>query len=306
ALRAFVVLAEELHVGRTALRLDLSQPQVSRRIRLLEGELGVQLFVRTPRRTAMTGAGARLLADARATLAAADLLRSRAQALIGHPAGRVSVGFVWSTLGAYLPPLVAAARERHAEIELAVSQRLFVEIVPALRRGDVDLVISRSLPTSAEMVQLTVRYEPSLIALPVAHPLAARSQLTLSDLVDQPLIGLARTAAPAIYDGVIALARERGLDPAIVRDARSPSEALALVGAGVGLYRIPATAAPEIPEVCYRELTDAPSRLVLVRRPEPPSPGVAAIAELIFGLFGDASNASHDGPSELVTAAAGT
>jgi DNA-binding transcriptional LysR family regulator len=84
-LRAFVVLAEELHFGRAALRLGISQPQVSRRVRALEDELGVELFVRTPRRTALTDTGRRLLEDARETLAAADRLAARAWCHTGSP-----------------------------------------------------------------------------------------------------------------------------------------------------------------------------------------------------------------------------
>src|ERR1700743_1924713 len=86
-LRAFVVLAEELHFGRAALRLDLSQPQVSRRVRALEAELGVELFLRTPRHTALTEIGHRLLEDARDTLAAAERLQARARASAGTAAG---------------------------------------------------------------------------------------------------------------------------------------------------------------------------------------------------------------------------
>ncbi|HEX4008761.1 MAG TPA: LysR substrate-binding domain-containing protein [Solirubrobacteraceae bacterium] len=228
-LRAFVVLAEELHFGRAALRLGLSQPQVSRRVRALEAELGVELFVRTPRNTRMTETGRRLLEDAREALAATDRLRVRARTVAGDGVGRVAVGFVWSTLPAYLPRLVAAAPERHRDIELSVSQKHFVEIVPALRRLDVDLVISRTLHEPEEMVDQTLGHEPSMVAVPVGHPLATRPALTLADLDGQPLIALARVFAPALFDAVLEAARARGLDPRIAREVRSPAEALALV-----------------------------------------------------------------------------
>jgi DNA-binding transcriptional LysR family regulator len=294
-LRAFVVLAEELHFGRAALRLELSQPQVSRRVRALEDELGVELFVRTPRHTTLTETGRRLLEDAREALAATDRLRARARTVAGDGVGRVAVGFVWSTLPAYLPRLVAAAPERHRDIDLSVSQKHFVEIVPALRRLDVDLVISRTLLEPAEMVHQTLGYEPSVVAVPMEHPFATRPALTLADLDGQPLIALGRVYAPALYDAVLEAARARGLDPLIAREARSPAEALALVGAGLGLYRLPISAAPPQTGVVYRELTDAPSRLVLLRRPEPMAPAVASIARLIEELFSDALDASHNG-----------
>ncbi len=305
-LRAFAVLAEELHFGRAALRLELSQPQVSRRVRALEQELGVELFVRTPRHTALTDAGRRLLQDAQETLAAADRLKARAREAAGTPAGRVAVGFVWSTLGAYLAPLVAAAPERHPDIELAVSQKRFVEIVPALRRGDVDLVISRTLLERGEMIEILLRNEPAFLAVPISHPFAARATVRWADLNGEPMIALARALAPSLFDAVLRTARQRGFEPNIAREAQSPAEALALVSAGLGIYRLPSSAAPPHPGIVYCELEDVPSRLVLLRRPEPPSPAVAAVAQLIQELFSDVLGASHDGVQGLETSGART
>jgi DNA-binding transcriptional LysR family regulator len=303
-LRAFVVLAEELHFGRAALRLGLSQPQVSRRVRALEDELGVELFVRTPRHTALTDTGGRLLQDAQETLAAADRLKARARAAACTPAGRVAVGFVWSTLGAYLAPLVAAAPEHHPDIELAVSQKRFVDIVPALRRGDVDLMVSRTLMERDEMIEILLRTEPAFIAVPATHSFASLATIRWTDLAGEPMIALARALAPSLFDAVMRTARERGFEPQIAREAQSPAEALALVSAGMGIYRLPSSAAPPHPGIVYCELEDVPSRLVMLRRPEPPSPAVAAVAELIQELFGDASDASNDGARGLEMSAA--
>ncbi len=304
-LRAFVVLAEELHFGRAGLRLGLSQPQVSRRVRALEDELGVELFVRTPRHTALTDTGRRLLEDARDTLAAADRLAARARAAAGSPTGRVTVGFVWSTLGAYLAPLVAATPERHPDIELSVTQKRFVDIVPALRRGDVDLVVSRTLHERAEMIQITLRREPSFLAVPASHQFASRPSIRWAELAGEPMIALARALAPSLFDAVMRQARELGFEPTITREASSPAEALALVSAGLGVYRLPSSAATPHPGVVYCEIDDVPSRLVLLRRPEPPAPPVAAVAQLIQDLYGsDAPDASQDGPHALASSAA--
>ena len=303
-LRAFVTVSEELHFGRAALRLGCSQPQVSRRVRGLEDELGLQLFVRTARRTALTDAGVRLLEDARDTLAAAERLERRAAQAGRSAAGRVVVGFVWSTLGAHVAPLVAAAAERYPEIELSVGQLRFVEIVPALRRGDVDLAIVRSLFEESEMIELTLRREPSVLAIPADHPLARAEKLVLAQLDELPMVALERDLAPSAYDAVTAAAGERGVRLRIVQQTRSPSEALALVSAGIGVYRLPSSAALPRHGIIYREIEDAPSRLVLIRRPEPPAPAVAAIASLAGEVFSDADDASNDGAGGLELSAA--
>jgi DNA-binding transcriptional LysR family regulator len=305
-LRAFVAVAEELHFGRAALRLGLSQPQVSRRVRALEDTLGLELFVRTARRTTLTDAGGRLLGDARETLAAAERLRDHARTARRSAAGRVGVGFVWSTLGAHVAPLVVAAAERHPDIELSICQLRFVEILPALRRGDVDLAIVRSLHEESEMLELILRREPSMLAIPERHPLARRERLELADLDRLPMVALQRDLAPRAYDALMAYVAELGLRLDIVQQTRSPSEALALVSAGIVVYRLPSTAAQPHPGVVYREIEDAPSRLVLVRRPEPPPPAVAAVLALAGDLFGDADHASNDGAHGLELSAAAT
>jgi DNA-binding transcriptional LysR family regulator len=180
----------------------------------------------------------------------------------------VVVGFVWSTLGAHVAPLVAAAAERYPEIEL------------------------------------TLRREPSVLAIPADHPLARAEKLVLAQLDELPMVALERDLAPSAYDAVTAAAADREVRLRIVQQTRSPSEALALVSAGIGVYRLPSSAALPHHGIVYREIEDAPSRLVLIRRPEPPAPAVAAIAALASEVFSDADDASNDGAGGLELSAA--
>jgi DNA-binding transcriptional LysR family regulator len=300
-------VAEELHFGRAAIALGLSQPQVSRHVAELERTLGVLLFVRTPRRTELTGAGSELLGDARETLAAADRLQRRARAVGRGGLGAVSVGFIWSTLGGYLAPLVAAAGERHREIELTVSQLRFTEVLIALRRGDVDLMITRALALESELVEVTLNREPSVLALPSGHPLVAESSIGVEQLHGEALVTLAPEVIPGAYEAGRRALIQTGISITGHRTATSPSEALALVSAGLGIYyRMPASAAIAQPGVVYRELEDVPMRTVLLRRPEPPSPAVSAIIDLSRALFSDAYGASHNVIVGLERAVAGT
>jgi DNA-binding transcriptional LysR family regulator len=132
-LRAFVAVADELHFGRAALALGLSQPQVSRQVASLERSLGVTLLRRTPRDVSLTPAGTELVGGAREALETIERVKRRARAAARGALGSVSVGFVFSTLPAYLPALVAAAAARHPHVELTVSQLRITDIVPALR-----------------------------------------------------------------------------------------------------------------------------------------------------------------------------
>jgi DNA-binding transcriptional LysR family regulator len=304
-LRAFVAVADDLHFGHAALRLGISQPQVSRRVRSLEAALGVELFVRTARRTTLTDAGEVLLLEAREALAGLDRLRARARTVRSGPAGRVAVGFLWSTLSAFLPPLVAAAADQRREVELAVSQLSFLEILPALRRGDVDLVIGRSLRAETDIIEETLRWEPSVLAIPEGHRFAEQDAVRFEQIDREPMVAFHRALVPSAYDASLAAARERGVEPNIVQHVRSAGEALALVSAGRGVYRMAASAAAPYPGVAYRLLQDTPTRLVLLRRPAPPPPPVAAILDLVHELYGDAPDASKDAAHGLEGALVG-
>jgi DNA-binding transcriptional LysR family regulator len=222
----------------------------------------------------------------------------------------VSVAFLWSTLNGYLAPLVAAAAERHPEIELSVSQLRFIEIPDALRRREVDLVITRPTLGRTELVISRLNVEPTVIALPEGHPLAAHDTVTHDQLDGQPFVTLARETIPTAYDAVRARLRDEGIVPCAHRTASTPSEALALVAAGLGIYyRMPRSAAVAQAGVVYRELDAIGMSTLLVRRPEPPGPAVAAIAALAQELFAqpnDADHASHDARSALERRAAAT
>jgi DNA-binding transcriptional LysR family regulator len=273
----------------------------------LERVLGVTLLERTARRVQLTDAGAALLGDARETLEAADRLGRRAR-LVGHGGlGTVSVAFLWSTLNGYLPPLVAAAAERHPDIELSVSQLRFTEIPDALRRREVDLVITRGTLGPTELVVARLNVEPTVVAIPATHPLAARDRIAHPELDGQPLVTLARETIPTAYDAQRAQLVREGIVPSVHRTARNPSEAIALVAAGLGIYyRMPLSAAVPQPGVVYRELEAMGMSTLLVRRPEPPGPAVAAIAALAVELFGDAEHASNDARRALEASAAET
>ena len=289
-----------MHFGNAALRLGISQPQVSRHVANLERELGVALFVRTPRATTLTDAGSELLADAREAIASVQRLRRRAAQVARGGLGAVTVGFVWSTLSGYLAPLVSAAGDSRRRIDLSVSHLRFTDLVPALRRGDVDLLITRALGVETEFVLEELNREPSVVAVPERHPLARLDALDRRDLVGQPLV----TLGPDVIPGLFEIGRERllaqGIVPSATRHAGSPSEALALVAANTGIYYyLPMSAMLPHVGVVYRELRGMTVRTLLARRPEPASPAVTAVAPLIRELFSDAHDASNDAAGQL-------
>jgi len=274
---------------------------VSRHVANLERELGVTLLHRTARTTRLTDAGAQLLGDARETVASVQRLTRRARQAARGGLGAVTVGFVWSTLSGYLAPLVSAAGDSRRRIDLTVSHLRFTDLVPALRRGDVDLLITRALGVETEFVLDTLTREPAVVALPERHPLARRGALLPRDLAGEPFVTLGPDVIPGLFEANRVRLLDQGIVPSAVRHAGSPSEALALVAAGVGIYySLPASAVLPHAGVVYRELEGMTIRTLLARRPEPPPPAVRAVAELIAELFSDADHASDDAAAPLV------
>jgi DNA-binding transcriptional LysR family regulator len=142
--------------------------------------------------------------------------------------------------------------------------------------------------------------EPSVVAVPERHPLARREALDPRDLVGEQLV----TLGPDVIPGLFEIGRERllaqGIVPSATRLAGSPSEALALVAVNTGIYyHLPMSAMLPHAGVVYRELRGMAMRTLLARRPEPASPAVKAVAELITELFSDAHDASNDAAGRL-------
>jgi DNA-binding transcriptional LysR family regulator len=172
--RQFIALAEELHFGRAALRLHMTQPPLTQAIALLERRLGLLLFERTRRSVALTPAGQALLPEARELLARAAALPAHARAAAGGEVGRLRLAFV-STAGYELLPLwVRAFRERHPRVQLDLLEATGDLQLQALERGDIDAGLMLHSPGFAPpgLERALIAREPLVVALPEHHPLA--------------------------------------------------------------------------------------------------------------------------------------
>ncbi|HTI19402.1 MAG TPA: LysR family transcriptional regulator [Kutzneria sp.] len=184
-IRKFVVVAEELHFGRAAERLGMAQPPLSRAIRELERQLGVQLLVRTTRQVSLTRAGEVLLRDGRAALDAVAAAGRRTQA-----AGRAEPGLRLALKADYdaglLPQILARYEQDPAAIPVSVHLGGRDEQAPALRDGRVDVALIPAPFDDRELDFEPIAIEPCLVALAATDPLAARETLCLADLADRP------------------------------------------------------------------------------------------------------------------------
>lgn len=238
-LRAFVVVAEELHFRRAADRLFVSQPPLSQRIRALEDELHTRLLIRTTRRVELTDAGKVFLERARVALdAVASVGRAAVLAGAGE-IGRVDLGYLHSTSYTVLPAILKACRAHLPGIELRLHELAVDRQLDVLLDGGVDLALAR-LPVNHPRVETaTVVDEPMILALPAGHPLTALERVPLRRLADDRIIGYPPGGEGTLHEIVARMFARARLRPRYLHVAGTLHTALGLVRAGEGIAVVP-------------------------------------------------------------------
>nr|WP_089398851.1 LysR family transcriptional regulator [Noviherbaspirillum humi] len=241
-MKCFVAVAEELHFGRAAARLFMTQPPLSRQIQLLEDAVGVTLLERTSRSVHLTAAGKSFYRDARALLAQAEAAAANARRVSGGEAGQVVLGYTAVAGYALIPELIAAAQKRFADIDIVLREMVSADQLDALASHAIDLALVRPLGVeTAFSYELAVR-EPLLLALPDRHPLAAKARIQLKNTADQPFIMYAAKEGKYFYDRIVNLYAASGISPRYVQHIAQTHTILALVRAGIGMAIVPASA----------------------------------------------------------------
>ncbi|MFD5316663.1 LysR family transcriptional regulator [Streptomyces sp. NPDC127098] len=182
-LRYFVAVAEELHFGRAAVRLHMSQPPLSRAIRRLEAEIGTSLFDRSSAGVALTPAGAVLLDEARALLDHAD--RARVRVAVAAGAATLTVGLLGDSTDPGVTRLAGAYRRRHPHVEIRVRETDLTDPTCGLSAGLVDVALTRGPFDETGLTVRELRADPVGALLRADDPLAGRDSLTLADLADR-------------------------------------------------------------------------------------------------------------------------
>jgi DNA-binding transcriptional LysR family regulator len=235
-LRAFVVVAEELHFTRAAERLHISQPPLSRHIRQLEQEVGVALFERMRPRVVLTAAGQRLLPQAQELVAAGDDFLSVARALGDEGVGLVKVG-----IGPGLWQVVDRVRACHAKrfhyVSIDAVDLMSHEQADALLRRRIDVGFSRDPVNSSRLWSEPLFGEGLVVLLPRAHRLAKRKAVRLKDLASDTLLLHDRKRSPVSYDRWLGLYAAAKIAPIIMTVPALPLQqaTLLLVAAGRGI-----------------------------------------------------------------------
>jgi len=271
-LRYFVAVAEQLHFGRAAEQLFVSQPALSKQIRALELRLRVSLFDRDRRAVRLTDAGAALLPKARAVLAAWEQAEGELAAVTATAAATLVVG-ISTGLGRGLLPAVRARFAAAApEAQLRIRQVRWDDPTGGLATDDEQRTdaafVWLPLPEPERFQWITVATESRRLLLPAAHPLAARESIDFADLLDEPFLALPESSGP-LRDYWLALDRRDGRPPVIGAEIASTDETAEALAAGLGVCLIAAGNASLFRDdaIAVRDVAGlSPSELVLAWR----------------------------------------
>lgn len=281
--RYFIAVAEELHFGRAADRLSMSQPPLSQAILQLERQLGTTLLKRSSRSVALTQAGSSFLEQCRLLVGASERAQEVAEMANSGLVGTLRIGAVTSAFSGVLPEILDRFRADRPLVELRVQEIDSHHGRDALNRREIDVAVIRVADLGSQFVSVPLRRDYFVIALHSSHPLAeGKGPVNLADFRDDSWVWLPRSISPDYHDELVTACRRAGFSPAPQHYANSINSQLAMVQCGLGITLAPASAlATRSDGLVSRELKDREDlvELSLLSRADPNEPLVASFIQ---------------------------
>lgn len=284
-LRSFVAVAQELHFGRAAELLNMTQPPLSRQIQSLERQLQAQLFDRNTRAVRLTVAGRAFLIEAQRILALSSTAAESARRAALGVSGIVHIGFTSIIGHAHLPILLREVGERLPTVELVLHEMVTSDQLIDLANGAIDLGLGRAALGDPELSYQELPPEHLMLALPPNSELADKKNLKLADLHHQPFIMYNPAGARYFYDHLTEIFRVYKVDPQYVQRITQAHTMLALVEAGVGAALVPTSsrtlASDAVHFAALPELADYQIKSRMVWRNDSSNPALHRLLEAL-------------------------
>ncbi|NJN07577.1 MAG: LysR family transcriptional regulator [Richelia sp. RM1_1_1] len=232
-LKYFVTTAQELSFRRAAECLFMEQPPLSRQIRKLENELGVELFHRSKRGVTLTEAGHAFFNEARLTLAQAERAAKTAQEAL--QVEKLSIGFSICTFNRMLPDIIKAFRQQFPDVVVTLTEMSSDAQIQAILNGSINIGFIYTTVSHTNLVTFTLLNESLVVALPSDHPLIHQQQIDLKTLANEPFVLFPEPLKPDMYAQIIQLCEQSGFQPNVVQEASPPEVLLSFVASGMGI-----------------------------------------------------------------------
>lgn len=256
-LQQFLVLSQELHFGRAAARLNISQPPLSASLKQLEETLGFALMERSNRSVRLTPAGAVFAEHAARILGQLDAARALAEQQAKGTAGTLSVTFVPSMLFRDLPRSLRRFEEAHPNVQLELHEMNTTRQIEALLQGEADVGFIHAVPLPPELTSHLIETERLVCCVPRNHRLAARSRISISDMAGEKVLVFSREFAAHYHDRIVGLLRTADVEPYEPYHVQHWLTVLALIAQGMGISLMPVSMsrAPMV-DVVFLEIDD--------------------------------------------------
>src|SRR5436190_1010190 len=228
-LRYVVAVADTLHFGRAAVRLNMRQPPLSQQIRQLEDELGVKLFDRSRRQVQLTAAGELFVQDARLVLAQASHAARVGERVRQGEAGQLVIGIAGPANAQYFVEIMRLFAQRHPQVRVVIRNMSTAEQLQALMEERLHAGFVTPPTDQTNLRFDTVLHTPIVLAVPRAHPLSSRARVPLTSLAGEPVILFSRSMAPGFFDAITGACRTAGFNLHVKHEVESLQSAYGLV-----------------------------------------------------------------------------
>lgn len=254
-MRMFLTLAEELHYGRAAARLFISQPPLTKAIQQLEARLGVTLFDRNKRSVRLTVAGTALVQEARRLLAQTELSIRAVQRAERGDAGRLRIGFVAAVLFMDIREVLQKLERDLPGLESVWEEMGSSEQLQALEQDRIDIGFAQVSQGVGDMMSIPVGRVGLVVALEEGHRLARRRRVRLEDLAEDAFVAIPRHSGPSFHDLTISACMGAGFSPRIMHYAKHLVSVVSLVAMGLGVSLVPRSfARAGVPGVVFKDI----------------------------------------------------
>jgi len=245
----FLAVAEELHFGRAAARLGMSQPPLTEQIKTLESALKLTLFDRSRRGTRLTPAGQAILPAVKQFVNDMDSLEKVVREVAQGQTSILQIGAITSAMLETIPPLLQQLKQSHPEVTVFVKEIDSVEAIPALENGELDIAFVRLDKDTHSGIETKILASDKLaVALPNTHRFSKFPRISISTLESEQFVMSSRKVSPSYFDMLVTACREYGFSPRILYEVRSVASQIAYVGCGQGIALVPENVARLAPE----------------------------------------------------------
>jgi len=282
-MRYFVALAETLHFGQAAARMNMTQPPFSRQIANLERELGVRLVERNSRHVALTQAGERFLADSRAVLAQFDNACRDAQLVASGQKGELRLGFMMNAAHRVVPRIVSAYAHLWPDVRIVLVETTPADIERRLLYGELDAAITFAGRNFPQLKRVPIFTDHLCLIVPPSHRLAGRALVGPQELAGESLIAAPAAVAAPLRVAIGDYFEAAGIVPRFRFEPLLQHTIMRLVAADLGVALVPASICDDrMPDLVACLLTDAPTLDVVLLVPRDTiNPVVASLVALI-------------------------